>query len=453
MKHRSPIVFLCGLLGSAALLSAQVDTITEARVREAVSWLADDAREGRDTPSPGLEESAQWLAKRFEAAGLQQIVKGSWFHDYTLPGLRVDSREIELKLVRKHKDKDATFELKPDVDVRLWRAADTASGEDEATTVAQSDDPVLQRLLGAESGRRPIVIEVPTDHPYWLASAGARSMLGGRRAAARPIFLVRKGLFPDLPGDGTEPTWVATWKASVPEKIEIPLKNVVAMIPGSTKRDEYIVVSAHYDHIGKGNPVAGDSINNGADDDASGTTAVVLLAEALAREKPPARSILFVCFSGEEKGLRGSAAFADHPPVPREQIVADINIEMIGRPEEGKQGKAWITGTNLSDFTAIAGDALKKENVELTDFRMAGQLFAQSDNYSFARFGIVAHSLSAGSLHKDYHRPSDEVAKLDIPHMTKITRGLFDVVRAFADRDAKPEWSEAGKKQLERMRR
>lgn len=453
MKIRSPFAFLCGILGSAALLSAQIDTITEARVRETVSWLADDARAGRDTPSPGLEDSAQWLAKRFEAAGLQQVKKGSWFHEYTLPGVGVDSREIEVKLVRKHKDKETTFELKPDVDVRLWRAADTASGEAEATTVAQADDPVLQRLLGAESGRRPIVIEVPTDHPFWVAAAGARTMLGGRRAAARPIFLVRKGLFPDLPTDGTEPTWVATWKAPVPEKVEIPLKNVVAMIPGTTKRDEYIVVSAHYDHIGTGNPVEGDSINNGADDDASGTTAVVLLAEALAREKPPARNILFVCFSGEEKGLRGSAAFAEAPPVPRDQIVANINIEMIGRPEEGKQGKAWITGVDLSDFAAIAGDALKKQGVELTDFRMAGQLFAQSDNYSLAKYGIVAHSLSAGSLHKDYHRPSDEVAKLDIPHMTKITRGLFEVVRAFADRDQKPEWSEAGKKRLERLRK
>ncbi|MBP8301520.1 MAG: M20/M25/M40 family metallo-hydrolase [Planctomycetes bacterium] len=453
MKTRPPLRLLFGLLASAAVLPAQIDTITEARVREAVSWLADDARAGRDTPSQGLEDAAQWLAKRFEAAGLQQGTKGSWFHEYTLPGLRVDSREIELKLVRKHKDKETTLDLQPDVDVRLWRAADTASGETEATTVAQADDPVLQRLLGAESGRRPIVIEVPTDHPFWLGAAGARTMLGGRRAAARPIFLVKKGLFPELPTDGTEATWTATWKAPAPEKVEIPLKNVVGMIPGTTKRDEYVIVSAHYDHIGTGSPAEGDSINNGADDDASGTTAVLLLAEALAREKPPARNILFVCFSGEEKGLRGSAAFAEHPPVPREQIVANINIEMIGRPEEGKQGMAWITGADLSDFAAIAGDALQLQGVALTEFRMAGQLFAQSDNYSFAKYGIVAHSLSAGSLHKDYHRPSDEVAKLDIPHMTKITRGLFEVVRAFADREPKPVWSEAGKKRIERLRK
>lgn len=453
MKIHPTLRLLSGLFAAAAMLPAQIDTITEARVREAVSWLADDARAGRDTPSQGLEDAAQWLAKRFETAGLQQATKGSWFHEYTLPGLRVDSREIELQLVRKHKDKEATFELKPDVDVRLWRAADTASGEAEATTVAQAEDPVLQRLLGAESGRRPIVIEVPTDHPFWLGAAGARTMLGGRRAAARPIFLVKKGLFPELPTDGTEPTWTATWKAPVPEKAEIPLKNVVGMIPGTTKRDEYVLVSAHYDHIGTGNPVQADSINNGADDDASGTTAVLLLAEALAREKPPARNILFVCFSGEEKGLRGSAAFADRPPVPREQIVANINIEMIGRPEEGKEGMAWITGADLSDFAAIAGEALQIQGVQLTEFRMAGQLFAQSDNYSFAKHGIVAHSLSAGSLHKDYHQPSDEVSKLDIPHMTKITRGLFEVVRAFADRAEKPAWSAAGTKRLERIRK
>jgi Zn-dependent M28 family amino/carboxypeptidase len=213
-----------------------------------------------------------------------------------------------------------------------------------------------------------------------------------------------------------------------------------------------VVVSAHYDHIGTGNPADGDAINNGADDNATGTTAVVLLAEALAKT-PLRRSVLFVCFSAEERGLRGSAAFCDKPPVPLEKIVCNLNIEMIGRPEEGKQGKAWITGHDLSDFAAIAKQALERRSVGLVDFPMSGNLFAASDNFSFVRHGIVAHSISAGSLHEDYHRPGDEVDKLDIAHMTTFVTALCEFVRELADREAAPAWNDAGRKRLERLRK
>ena len=437
---------------AAALLPAQVGTITEERVRDTVTWLAADERGGRDTPSPGLEAAAQWLAARFAAAGCKQVVKDTWFHDYTLPGLRVDSGAITLKLIRQVQKDEKAFELQPDRDVRIWRASDAVSGILEAATVAQVGDPVLQQLLSAQSGRRPLVIEVPEDHAWWIEAAGARDVLGARRAASRPIFLLRTGILPAAPTDGSEAMWAATWTTPAAEKVDIPLKNVVALLPGTSKRDEYVVVSAHYDHIGTANAIGGDTINNGADDDASGTTAVVLIAEAMAKEPPLARSVLFVCFSGEEKRLRGSAAFAERPPVPREQIVANINIEMIGRPEAGKQGKAWITGNDLSDFAAIAAGALSKSGIEVIDFKLAAQLFTGSDNYSFARHGIVAHSISAGSLHADYHRPSDEAAKLDIPHMTKIVRGLYDTVREFADRDGRPEWNAKGKERLAKER-
>jgi hypothetical protein len=440
------------VLSFAGTLSAQVDTITEARVEAAVTWLAADERGGRDTPSAGQEAAAEWLAQRFAAAGLQQAIKGSWFHEFTLPGSRFDPREVTAKLQRRLHDDQREITLVPGADVRLWRPADAPSGAAEACTVAQADDPVLQQLLRAESGRRPIVLEVAEDHPYWLATAGVRTTLGGVRAAARPVFLVRKGLLPALPPGRDEAAWAITWTAAKPEKLDVPLKNVVALLPGTDKAAEHVVVSAHYDHVGIGAPVGGDGIYNGADDDATGTTAVLLLAEAMAKEPPGRRSVLFVCFSAEEKGLSGSAAFVARPPVPLDTIAANVNIEMIGRPEPGNQGKAWITGSEYSDFAAIAAKALEQTGIEVVPFRMATMLFAGSDNYSFAKRGIVAHSLSAGSLHADYHRPSDEVGKLDIPHMTKIVRGLYDVVRAFADRDERPAWSEAGRERLERRR-
>lgn len=442
-------LWLAVVLTLPGMAVAQASTITAERVKEALGWLCDDARGGRDTPSAGLEASAEWLAERFAAAGLQQVVPESWFHTYTLPGLELDSRKITVKLSLTSGDDKPEVELVANDDVRLWRSADVVAGDTEACTVARIDDPVLQRLLNAESGRRPIVIEVPAEHAFWQQAEGLRQMLGARRAAARPVFLVREGLLPEVKA-GQEATWAITWQAAPATKVDLPLRNVVACLPGTDRKEEYVVVSAHYDHVGIGQPVAGDSIYNGADDDASGTTGVLLLAEALAKAPPLQRSVLFVCFSAEEKGLRGSAAFAAEPPVPLAKLVTNLNLEMLGRPEPGKEGKAWITGADLSTLAEIVTPVLERAGVEVVPFAMAAQLFGASDNYSFAKLGVVAHSISAGSLHRDYHRPSDELGKIDIPHMTKIIQGLYEVVRELANRDTVPAWTAKGEARLAR---
>ena len=234
----------------------------------------------------------------------------------------------------------------------------------------------------------------------------------------------------------------------------MPLKNVVAALPGSDLAHEYVVVSAHYDHIGLAPAQDGqDAINNGADDDATGTTAVLVLAEHFARAAQPLRrTVLFVCFSAEEKGLRGSAAFAAAPPVPLASIVVNVNLEMLGRPEREAAPFAWITGAQYSDFATVAATALSARGVQLEDFAMATQLFGASDNVSFARHGIVAHSISAGTLHKDYHKPGDEPDRIAYPHMTAVIRGLAGVVEAFANGDSKPNWNEEGLRVLEKLR-
>ena len=277
-----------------------------------------------------------------------------------------------------------------------------------------------------------------------------------RRGAARRFLLVREGVLPAAPADGRQAAWTAAWQVAAPERAEVPQRNVLALLrarEGSDRADEYVVVSAHYDHVGTGREVDGDGIYNGADDNATGTTAVVLLAEALAKAGAQRRNVLFVCFAAEERGLRGSAAFCERPPVPIEQVVANLNIEMIGRPEPGNEGKAWITGADLSDFAAICGAALERAGVGLVDFPMADRLFAASDNFSFVRHGVVAHSISAGSLHPDYHQPGDEVDKLDVPHMTRIVRGLLEATVALANRDDAPGWNERGEARLQRLRR
>lgn len=456
-SHVASFVFAAAACVVVARLPAQSPPagkgITEARVRETVTWLAADERKGRDTGSPELEQTAEWLAERFTAAGLAPGAGDSFFHAWSMPGLRLDSTAVSVVLQRVVDEEKTTVTLVAGEDVRWWRPSDALAGTDEACTVAPADDPVLQQMLDAKSARRPVVIEVDEQHPFWLAAKDQHAVLGGRRQASRPVFLVRKGVLPAPPAAETAVSWSATWSVPQAQPTDVPLRNVVARLRGSTKPEEFVVVSAHYDHVGTGRPVSGDAIYNGADDDASGTTAVLLIAEALQQQPPPQRSVLFVCFAGEEKGLRGSAAFCERPPVPIEGIVANLNIEMIGRPEAGNEGKAWITGSDLSDFAAIVEAPLQRAGVLLVDFRMASQLFAASDNFSFVRRGIVAHSLSAGSLHADYHQPSDEVEHLDLQHMTRIVQALVPAVRELADRDVPPAWNDKGRKAVERLRR
>lgn len=446
-----------GLLSSCFLASAafaQAAKITEKSVREVVGWLAADERKGRGSGTPELAQAGDWLADRFAKAGLKQLREGSWFHEFSLPGLRLDSDEVQLKLTSRLDNKSQEYEFVAGKDVRLWRAPDGLKGEGSCT-VATVDDPVLQRLLTARSARRPIIIEVPESHVYWQQAKGQHTVLEERRRASRPVLLVREGILPKRPKD-KDYEWTANWSVAAAENADMPQRNVVAMLPAredSDKKGEYIVVSAHYDHIGVGRPKDGDAINNGADDDATGTTAVVLLAEAMAKMPAPRRNILFVCFAAEERGLLGSRAFCDAPPLPLDQIVGVINIEMIGRPEKGNEGKAWVTGSGYSDFASICDEAFQKTGSGLVEFRMANQLFMASDNFSFVRKGVVAHSISAGSLHPDYHQPSDEVDKLDIPHMTQIIRRLLDVTREFTERDQAPQWNDKGKAILERINR
>ena len=448
------LVLLVLLAAPAAAQTADAavapDAIREERVRETVAWLADDARAGRDTGSAQLAAAGEWIAARFAAAGLAPVREGSWTHEFSMSGWMLDQTALKATLVRKQGDDRREFVLAPDVDVRQWTVAEVTSGSAEAVTVGFVDDPVLQRMLLASSARRPVVCEVPAEHPFWTQAEKRHRVLGGRRQGSRPVLLVRQGVLPPAGDDEVE--WTMTWSVAPPEKTDVPQHNIVGLLRGTTRPDQYVVVSAHYDHIGVGREVAGDAIYNGADDNATGTTAVLLLAESLARQ-PLARSVLFVCFTAEERGLRGSRAFCERPPVPLEQIVANLNLEMLGRPEPGAEGKAWITGHDLSDFAAIAAPAFARADVGLIEFELAPRLFAASDNWSFAQRGIVAHSVSAGSLHADYHQPGDEVDKLDVAHMTRIVRGLRELTIDLANREQPPAWNEAGKARLARTRR
>jgi hypothetical protein len=221
--------------------------------------------------------------------------------------------------------------------------------------------------------------------------------------------------------------------------------NVIGMIPGSDPalRQEAVVIAAHYDHLGIGPAVAGDSIYNGADDDASGSVAVLEVARALARGPAPKRTVLLFFATGEEVGLLGTRWYLRHPVVALDSTVAGLMIEMIGRPDPlaGGPGRAWLTGYERSTVAQI----LARAGVPIVpDPRPEEDFFNRSDNTPFAMLGVPAHALSSFGLHTDYHEPTDEVERIDWDHMTRVVQAAVDAARALAD-GPRPEWAPGGR--------
>jgi Zn-dependent M28 family amino/carboxypeptidase len=235
---------------------------------------------------------------------------------------------------------------------------------------------------------------------------------------------------------------------------QVMTQNVVAKIEGSdpTLKNEYVAFGAHYDHVGVGAPDKnGDAIYNGADDDGSGTTAILSLAEAIAKGPRPKRSFLFVWHCGEEKGLWGSEYFTDHPTVPLDKIVTQINIDMIGRsrpPGDKNSRNDRLTGpdeiyvigskmmsTELGQITEQVNTSyLKlKLNYKYDDPKDTERLFFRSDHFNYAKHGVPIIFYFDG-VHEDYHRPSDEVSKIDFAKMEKVTRTVLATAWEVANR-------------------
>ncbi len=226
---------------------------------------------------------------------------------------------------------------------------------------------------------------------------------------------------------------------------EVTDVNVVGVLPGadSALRHEAVVVGAHYDHVGVGAPIAGDSIYNGADDDASGVIATLAIARALSSGAAPKRTLVFLLTTGEEVGLLGTRWYVAHPVVPLAHTVADLQIEMIGRPDPlvGGPGLAWLTGYERSTM----GDMIKRAGLPIApDPRPVQRFFERSDNIAFAMQGIPAHTLSSFGMHADYHQPTDEVSRIDFRHMARVVDAAARLVRLLAD-GPRPEWHPGGK--------
>jgi acetylornithine deacetylase/succinyl-diaminopimelate desuccinylase-like protein len=264
--------------------------------------------------------------------------------------------------------------------------------------------------------------------PMALATTRTRLPNGQERVRTAPVMM---NAFADLD--------------TVPKERRLTSVNVLGLLRGSDPvlRNDVVVIGAHFDHIGIRPPVDGDSIANGADDDASGTVAVMEAARIIAAGPRPIRTIIFAAFTGEESGTFGVRWYAAHPRVALERHVADLQIEMIGRPggAVGGAGKAGLTGFERSTMGAtlaaaglpVVADPLPAEN-----------LFFRSDNIVFARLGIVAHTISSFGPMDAYHTVNDEVELVDFAHMTEMVNLIVRAVRTLAD-GPRLEWNPGGK--------
>jgi hypothetical protein len=251
------------------------------------------------------------------------------------------------------------------------------------------------------------------------------------------------GFLQKAPLPSTLPAPIAHYMAGFAPVPRTETWNVVGILRGSDAGKGAILLTAHLDHLGIGLQKEGDRIYNGADDDASGTTAVIELARVFSARARPARTILFVLFGSEEIGGYGNRYFLDHPPLPLDQIVANLEFEMIGRrdPALPRDG-LWLTGFDRSDL----GPMLARHGARLVaDPHPKQNFFKRSDNYSLARRGIIAQTVSSFGLHPDYHQPSDEISRIDFPHMTRAIGSMVVPIEWLAQTAWKPRWLPNGR--------
>lgn len=220
--------------------------------------------------------------------------------------------------------------------------------------------------------------------------------------------------------------------------------NVVGLIPGEEKTEEYLVLSAHYDHLG----VRGDKVYNGADDDGTGTTALLEIAEAFMEAKKagkgPKRNILFIWVSGEEKGLLGSDYFTRYPLIPLEKIVSDLNVDMIGRHDKDHEGTSdyiYLIGSDklsmdLHNLSEKTNDSYSQLMLDYTynDENDPNQFYYRSDHYNFAKNGIPVIFYFSG-VHEDYHKPTDTWDKIEYPKTIKVVKLIFFTAWEIANRE------------------
>lgn len=402
-------IFVCSLLlastGFAQKSKQQLDKIiTEKEVTRIETILADDKMEGRGNYTPGIERAADFIADEFRKAGLQPIANNSFRQPFAM--IKPDVQNIKATLNGKPVADEAIIVVSTDPVISIT----SIDGFDQIRI--GSDDNFARRGLGLMDNKKPTIIAV--DPANANVFARLKKYKKDRMSGfANVIFLLTK-----------EPVTSLTVTAENNIK-EMKLANVVGILPGKSKKEEYVIFSGHYDHLGIGTPQKGDSLYNGANDDASGITAVIALANYFSQTKDNERTIIFAAFTAEEIGGFGSQYFSQQ--FNPAKVMAMFNIEMIGTDSKWGLNSAYITGYEKTDMGKIM-----EKNLVGTEFKFhpdpytEQQLFYRSDNATLARLGVPAHTISTSKMDSEphYHTSDDEIETLDLANMTRIIKAI-----------------------------
>jgi Peptidase family M28 len=369
-------------------------------------FLASDDLKGRKTGTPEIEKAADFIAEEFKKSGLKMYT-GLQTYKQSFTNIRtkfisasgnIDSTRIEASNI---------IAITTDSLVKF----NELSGY-KKVIVGNSDN----LFFAAEDILKEKKNAVVFVHPFFKNEFNKlkRFKREGLKTNFSVVFVLNNN-------EGKK------YDFEIKNKItELNFTNVVGILPGKSKKDEFVVFSGHYDHIGTAKPNAkGDSIYNGANDDAAGTTGVIMLANYFAKLKNNERTIVFVAFTAEEIGGFGSQYFSKN--INADKVVAMFNLEMIGTESKWGKNSAYITGFEKSDF----GKILQK-NLEGTAFRFEPDpypkenLFYRSDNATLAALGVPAHTISTSKMDNEpnYHKVSDEIASLDMNNMAEVIKAI-----------------------------
>ena len=471
------------------------NSITAADLKKHLYIVAAGDMEGRDTPSPGLEKAGHYIEQHFRSIGLKPGNGDSYRMNYPLykdsvvsSSLSVNGKPFELTKDYLNNNGNYSSEIpfseivfagygivddKMDsykgLDVRgkaVLIIEGTPADYKSVQTGGMSPGQAFGKLQSASKKGAVAVLLVsksfgtPGNRP--ANNRGAGWSLNGYKANFNPqLFYISEKVATEIMGEDGKGIFDKMTANSLPAKtykanidlafqktiLKTQVSNILGLIEGTDKKDEYVLITAHYDHVGKRDTV----IYYGADDDGSGTVSVLELAEAFAKAKAqgngPRRSIVFMTVSGEEHGLWGSAYYANHPVYPLEKTTVDLNIDMIGRTgndymkDKDSTNYVYVIGDNKlsSDLTpiteAINGTYTKlKLDRKYNDPKDPNRFYYRSDHYNFAEKGVPIIFYFNG-VHPDYHRPTDTPDKINYTLMEKRAKLVFYTAVEMANRE------------------
>ncbi|MEE1946323.1 M20/M25/M40 family metallo-hydrolase [Pedobacter sp. KR3-3] len=411
-------IYTLFLLFAATVASAQDinKIITKDYVDHLIKTLSSDEMQGRRTFTPGIDKAASFIESEFKQIGLKPLEGNSYrqtFYKYQLKPLSatvsIDGQAIDKDNILvlgnsaeqtafDQSNSDGWIKLDPEKDFMNQYRSLMRAGKRQLVLVDVKFVSAFKNLKTAIANRTPTVDEKDLKNP----KAPAMVMVLDKDTVAKEFKVELKN-----------------------EVTKLPLFNVAGVIPGKSKAKELVIFSGHYDHMGIVKPKDGDSIMNGADDDASGTSAMIALAKYYKKLKNNERTLIFVAFTAEEIGGYGARYFSQQ--LNPDDVVAMFNIEMIGKDSKFGKNTAFITGYDKSDF----GKILQK-NLEGTEFTFhpdpytSQNLFYRSDNATLAALGVPAHTISTDQIDidKHYHQVSDEYSTLDVENILSTIRAI-----------------------------